>query len=231
MDALARLLTSHCAGVSRRDHATASNRQACFFVARGMVSITLILRLFSALLIDNGSIALRDHGNVSRAVQVCSMVGAQARRRRVCMPLHWEPRIMTHDTTADRTYGFEQRLEHTTVAEALERVTAALKSEGFGILTQIDVRDTLKKKIDVDFRSYLILGACNPSLAYRALTLDAQIGLLLPCNVVIQEAVDGAVVVSIADPRVMFTVVDNPALAPIVDEAEQRLRRVAASLA
>jgi uncharacterized protein (DUF302 family) len=137
---------------------------------------------------------------------------------------------MTNRIAADRTYGFEKRLEHTTVAAALERVAAALKTEGFGILTQIDVKDTLRKKIDVDFRPYLILGACNPSLAHRALTIDPQIGLLLPCNVVIQEAPGESVVVSIADPRAMFTVVDNPALAPIVDEVDQRLRRVAALL-
>jgi len=134
---------------------------------------------------------------------------------------------MTNRMAADRTYGFEKRLEHTTVAGALDRVAAALKTEGFGILTQIDVKDTLRKKIDVDFRPYLILGACNPTLAHRALTIDPQIGLLLPCNVVIQEVPGDGVVVSIADPRAMFTVVDNPALAPIVDEVDERLRRVA----
>lgn len=133
---------------------------------------------------------------------------------------------MSQNTTAGRAYGFERHLEHATVDEALERVTAALKREGFGVLTQIDVKDTLKEKLDVDFRQYLILGACNPSLAHKALRTDPQIGLLLPCNVVVQEAVDGGVVVSIADPRAMFTVVDNPALVPIVDEADQRLRRV-----
>jgi uncharacterized protein (DUF302 family) len=137
---------------------------------------------------------------------------------------------MSRNTTAGRAYGFEQRLEHATVDEALERVTDALKREGFGILTQIDVKDTLKKKLDVDFRRYLILGACNPSLAHKALNADAQIGLLLPCNVVVQEA-DGGAIVSIADPRAMFTVVDTPGLAPIVDEVDQRLRRVMASLA
>jgi len=137
---------------------------------------------------------------------------------------------MSHNTTAGRAYGFEQRLERATVDEALERVTDALKREGFGILTQIDVKDTLKKKLDVEFRQYLILGACNPSLAHKALSTDAQIGLLLPCNVVVQEA-DGGAIVSIADPRVMFTVVDNPELAPIVEEADQRLRRVMAALA
>jgi uncharacterized protein (DUF302 family) len=136
---------------------------------------------------------------------------------------------MREKTTAKRGYGFEQRLEHATVNEAVERVTAALQREGFGILTQIDVKETLKKKMDVDFRRYLILGACNPSLAHRALSADPQIGLLLPCNVVVQEAVDG-VIVSIADPRAMFTVVENPALAPVVDEADARLRRVMAAL-
>ena len=137
---------------------------------------------------------------------------------------------MSHNTTAGRAYGFEQRLERATVDEALERVTNALKREGFGILTQIDVKDTLKRKLDVDFRKYLILGACNPSLAHKALSTDAQIGLLLPCNVVVQEA-EGGAIVSIADPRAMFTVVDNPELAPIVDEADQRLRRVMSALA
>ena len=127
------------------------------------------------------------------------------------------------------TYGFERRLEHTTVAQALERVTAALKAEGFGILTQIDVQETLRKKLDVDFRRYLILGACNPSLAHRALSIDPQIGLLLPCNVVVQESGDG-VIVSIADPRAMFTVAGDPALVPIVNEADQRLRRVVTAL-
>ena len=87
---------------------------------------------------------------------------------------------MSKNTTAGRAYGFERHLDHATVDEALEQVTAALKREGFGILTQIDVKDTLKKKLDVDFRRYLILGACNPSLAHRALTTDPQIGLLLP---------------------------------------------------
>jgi len=132
-------------------------------------------------------------------------------------------------TIANRTYGFERPLTGATLAQALERVTAALKQEGFGILTQIDVKDTLNKKLGVDFRPYLILGACNPTLAHTALTIDPQVGLLLPCNVVIQEA-PGGVSVSIVDPRAMFMVVDNPDLAPIVDEVDDRLRRVIASL-
>jgi len=133
---------------------------------------------------------------------------------------------MNHEIIA---YGFDRRLEHVSVAQALKRVTTALKAEGFGILTQIDVRDTLKKKLDVEFRPYLILGACNPSLAHRALTIDPQVGLLLPCNVVVQEAGED-VIVSIADPRAMFTASGNPALAPIVTEADQRLRRVMTTL-
>ncbi len=128
-------------------------------------------------------------------------------------------------------YGFGRVLEHTTVDAALEKVTAALKQEGFGILTQIDVRDTMKKKLDVDFRRYLILGACNPVLAHKALSGDAQIGLLLPCNVVIQEAeTPGDVVVTIGDPKAMFSLVNDPAVAPVAAEADARLRRVVAAL-
>ena len=127
-------------------------------------------------------------------------------------------------------YGYERRLEGISFEQALERTTAALKKEGFGILTEIDVKDTLKKKLDVDFRRYVILGACNPPLAHKALSSEAQIGLLLPCNVVVQEAAEGGVVVSIADPKVMFTLVENPAVTPVADEADERLRRVMASL-
>jgi len=127
-------------------------------------------------------------------------------------------------------YGFERHLPQTTFEGALERVTAALKQEGFGVLTQIDVKDTLRKKLDVDFRRYLILGACNPVLAHKALAAESQIGLLLPCNVVVQETSDGGAIVSIADPRAMFSLVNNPRLVPIMEDADQRLRRVIASL-
>jgi uncharacterized protein (DUF302 family) len=123
-------------------------------------------------------------------------------------------------------YGFERRLADTTFDQAVEKVTAALESEGFGVLTEIDVKATLRKKLDVDFRRYVILGACNPNLAHRALAAERQIGLLLPCNVVVQEAPEGGVVVSIADPRAMFTLVDIAAVSPVAAEAEERLRRV-----
>jgi uncharacterized protein (DUF302 family) len=130
------------------------------------------------------------------------------------------------------SYAMERRLEHATFEGAVTQVTDALKLEGFGILTQIDVKETLKKKLDVDFRRYVILGACNPTLAHKALSAEPQIGLLLPCNVVVQEQpLDGGVLVSIADPRAMFTLVENPDLTPVVEEADQRLRRVMASLA
>ncbi len=113
---------------------------------------------------------------------------------------------------------------------ALERVTAALKAEGFGVLTEIDVKDTLKKKLDVDFRPYKILGACNPPLAYQALSIAPQVGLLLPCNVTVSQAEDGVIDVSLVDPLAMLGVVASPELRPVADEAKARLDRVAIAL-
>jgi uncharacterized protein (DUF302 family) len=119
---------------------------------------------------------------------------------------------------------------HTDYQTALERVTAALKVEGFGVLTEIDVKETLKKKLDVDFRPYKILGACNPPLAYRALSAAPEVGLLLPCNVTVSMAEDGLVDVSLVDPLAMLGVVDNEELASVAKEARQRLERVSAAL-
>jgi uncharacterized protein (DUF302 family) len=113
--------------------------------------------------------------------------------------------------------------------QAVEHVTAALKDQGFGVLTEIDVRTTLKKKLDVDFRKYVILGACNPPLAHQALTTELEIGLLLPCNVIVYED-DGGSVVSIADPIAMMHVANNPLLEPVAAEARVRLQRVIAAL-
>ena len=107
--------------------------------------------------------------------------------------------------------------------EAVERVTAALKEEGFGVLTQIDVKATLKKKLDADFRKYVILGACNPPLAHKALTTELEIGLLLPCNVIVYEEEEGSKV-SIVDPLSMLGVVENPDLSPVAEEARTRCR-------
>jgi uncharacterized protein (DUF302 family) len=117
---------------------------------------------------------------------------------------------------------------------ALERVTAALKTEGFGVLTRIDVHTTLKEKIGADFRPYAILGACNPPLAHRALSHDAEVGLMLPCNVTVEAAPDGGgSIARIADPRVMLSTgrfAGDSALAEVASEARTRLERVAAAL-
>ncbi|MFN8459493.1 MAG: DUF302 domain-containing protein [Anaerolineae bacterium] len=125
--------------------------------------------------------------------------------------------------------GLTVRLNSTYEA-ALSRVTDALKAEGFGVLTEIDVKATLKQKLDVDFRPYKILGACNPPLAYRALTAAPEVGLLLPCNVTVAQAEEGLIDVSLIDPLMMMGVMDNPALQPIATEARARLERVAAAL-
>ena len=114
---------------------------------------------------------------------------------------------------------------------AVERATAALKAEGFGVLTTIDVRQTLKQKLDHDFRKYVILGACNPPLADRALHAELEVGLLLPCNVVVYEvAPDASVVAAMAPLAALGVVGDNPALASVAREADTRLRRALASL-
>lgn len=130
----------------------------------------------------------------------------------------------------ETTYGYEKDLSGVDVDEAQRRVTAALSAEGFGVLTEIDVKATLKKKLDAEFRPYRILGACNPKLAKQALEAEPQIGLLLPCNVVVQQAGE-KVTVSIADPRAMFRLVGNPALEPVVADVDARLRRVMDALA
>ncbi len=119
---------------------------------------------------------------------------------------------------------------NTTYEEALDRVIEALKTEGFGVLTEIDVQATLKKKLEVDFRPYKILGACNPPLAYRALSATPEVGLLLPCNVTVALAEDGQVDVALVDPLAMLGVVANPAMEPIAAEARARIERVAAAL-
>lgn len=120
---------------------------------------------------------------------------------------------------------------HTDFETALEKVTVALKEEGFGILTEIDVKATLKKKLDVDFRPYKILGACNPPLAYRALSAAPEIGLMLPCNVTVAQEEDGRILVNIVDPEMMLGMIELPALAEVACDAKERLNRVASALA
>ena len=113
---------------------------------------------------------------------------------------------------------------------AEQRTRELLKEEGFGVLTEIDVRGTLKEKLGADFRNYRILGACNPHLAHQALNAEAGIGLLLPCNVVIEEAAGGTTRVRFLEPIAALGVVGNPALEPIAKEASERLHRVAEAL-
>ncbi len=113
---------------------------------------------------------------------------------------------------------------------ALTSTIEALKVEGFGVLTEIDVKETLKKKLGVDHPPYRILGACNPPLAHRALSAAPEVGLLLPCNVTVRQLENGKVEVAMVDPLMMMSVVNHPDLKPIADEARSRLERVAQSL-
>lgn len=129
-------------------------------------------------------------------------------------------------TTA--SYGFGTRLD-LPYEEAVPRVKEALKAEGFGVLTEIDVRKTMREKLGVEMEPYLILGACNPPLAHRALEQEPDIGLLLPCNVVVRADITGSRV-DIADPQSMLGIVGNTTIKAVADEAKQRLQRVIAAL-
>ena len=128
---------------------------------------------------------------------------------------------MSYDFTTSLDISFE---------EAVAKVTEELTKEGFGILTEIDVQKTLKKKLDVDFRRYLILGACNPTFAYKALQAEAKIGLMLPCNVLVQEADNGAIEVSAVDPIASMAAVENAALGDIATQVRDKLKKVIDSL-
>lgn len=130
---------------------------------------------------------------------------------------------MKHDLHVDPAYGYTAHLGGVPFDDAKARVTDALKAQGFGILTEIDVKATMKVKLNREFRRYVILGACNPELAHRALEMELAVGLLLPCNVCLWEE-DGGTVVSIAKPAAMFEIVKNAAMQPLVDEVDQRLR-------
>jgi uncharacterized protein (DUF302 family) len=135
----------------------------------------------------------------------------------------------TMERARDAAYSWTTRLPKLSMGDARAKVTELLKAQGFGVLTEIDVKATLKQKLDVDVAPYQILGACNPQLARRALEEDRGVGLLLPCNVCLWQE-DGVTVVAIADPRAMFRMVENPRLEPIMEEAERRLHAVADEL-
>lgn len=137
---------------------------------------------------------------------------------------------MTTHSTLTHTYGFGTAVA-VPLGEAIERTCAALKEQGFGVLTEIDVQATLKQKIGVEFRPYVILGACNPPLAYRALQADLGIGLVLPCNVVVYDNGDDTSTVELMDPEAALGIVgDNPAIAAVAHDAKARLRNVLARL-
>jgi uncharacterized protein (DUF302 family) len=127
------------------------------------------------------------------------------------------------------TYHFSKTLD-VPFDDAVDKAMKALQAEGFGVLTEIDVKATLKKKLDVDFRPYRILGACNPNLAYQALQLENKIGTMLPCNVLVQQTEDGKVEVSAVDPVASMQAIDNPQLRGVAEMVQKKLRSVIASL-
>ena len=126
-------------------------------------------------------------------------------------------------------YGFGKKVDMS-FDKAIERVTQELQKEGFGVLTDIDVAATLKKKLNQDMPPYRILGACNPPLAHRALTAEPSIGLLLPCNVVVRQDEAGVVYVEIMDPNAVLDLVDKPAITGLAREVRQKLERVMQAL-
>ena len=130
--------------------------------------------------------------------------------------------------TEQMQYGFSKTID-APFEKTIEKVTDELKKEGFGVLTSIDVKETLKQKLDVDFKKYTILGACNPPIAHKALQEEEELGLLLPCNVIVYEK-DGKTRVSIFDPMVMTWILENDNIKPIATEVQERLQRVLAAI-
>jgi uncharacterized protein (DUF302 family) len=123
-------------------------------------------------------------------------------------------------------YALVKELPEMDYDRAVERTTELLAEEGFGVLTEIDVKATLKKKLDLDFKRYVILGACNPELAHQALSGEPLLGVLLPCNVVVMDREGGGVIVAAFKPTAGFSLVDNPDVAPIAEQVEEKMRKV-----
>mgnify|MGYP003641733846 FL=1 len=128
------------------------------------------------------------------------------------------------------SYYISTTLKNTSFEEAIEKTTAALKEEGFGVLTEIDIKATLKKKLDADFYNYTILGACNPQMAHQALQAENKIGTMLPCNVIVQEREAGTVEVSAVDLAASMMAVQNDALAGIAKDVQKKLTKVIKSI-
>jgi uncharacterized protein (DUF302 family) len=128
------------------------------------------------------------------------------------------------------SYYFNKTLKNSSFEEVVEKVTAELKKEGFGVLTEIDVKETLKKKIDVDFKKYKILGACNPHFAHKVLTKEDKIGVFLPCNVIVEEHENGDVEVSAVDPIASMAAVGNKDIEGLAKEVQQKLKKVIENL-
>lgn len=127
-------------------------------------------------------------------------------------------------------YYYKNTLHNVTFDQAIEKVIKALKKEGFGVLTQIDIKATLKKKLDVEFYNYMILGACNPSFAHKALLAEDKIGTMLPCNVIVQEREKGVIEVSAVNPIASMQAINNPSLMDISGEVSDTLKRVVDTL-
>lgn len=128
------------------------------------------------------------------------------------------------------SYYLSTTLKDISFQEAIDRTVAALKTEGFGVLTEIDIKSTLKKKLDADFYNYTILGACNPEMAYQALQAENKIGTMLPCNVIVQEREKGIVEISAVDPAASMMAVENDSLAGIATDVREKLNKVIKSI-
>lgn len=142
------------------------------------------------------------------------------------MSRNWRFQFETRESKMEIRYALVKELPGMEYDDAVARATESLADEGFGVLTEIDVKATLKKKLDVDFKRYIILGACNPQLAHQAMSGEPFIGVLLPCNVVVMEREGGGSIVAALKPTAAFSLVDNPDVAPIAEQVEEKMRRM-----